>query len=600
MELFERIVTIDFETEAIDGPLPPKPVGVAIKYGSGRSKYYSWGHPEGNNSTFEEAQRLLRDAVLSPCLYHNAQFDIAVGLSHMKVAFPAELHDTLLLLFLYNPHAQTLALKPASEKLLDMPPEEQDLIKEWILLNVPEAKPSTAGAYISRVPAKYVAIYACGDVDRTYELFKLLYPKCRGAAYDRERQLTPILVNNTLEGISIDATKLVHDYTFYLANHTEVAGRIYKKLGSTFNISSGEELAAAIVKSDVAVSWIYTATGKRSTSKVNLASAIKDSELLALLAYHSTLSTYLESFFTSWVNKTNDGILHFSWNQVRNNEASKSAVGTRTGRLSSQPSMLNVPKTPPKFDPLYKLPPLPKMRSYLLPDFGDNWISSDYQAQEVRLLAHYEDGALMQAYREDPQLDVHQLIASMLSSLLGKEVSRRNAKTIVFSLLYGQGLAATAEALGCSVEEAQATRAGFYKVVPGIRAVQASIKYSTDRGLPIKTFGKREYFKEPSKEIKDKRTGMLRYADFGYKMLNYLIQGSAADMTKQALINYNTIKRDGRMLLSVHDQICISGPPAEAKILREAMCDIKLDVPVVVDLSMGPNFADLEDIEWNT
>jgi DNA polymerase-1 len=290
-------------------------------------------------------------------------------------------------------------------------------------------------------------------------------------------------------------------------------------------------------------------------------------------------------------------MLHFSWNQVRNNEAGKDAIGTRTGRLSSTPSVLNIPKLPKEFDAKFRLPPLPAMRSYFLPDEGHIWISSDYQAQEVRILAHYEDDVLMNSYRESPRLDMHQKIADVVSENTGRPLSRRDAKTLVFSVLYGQGLAATATALGVTEFECQSVRKAFYDTIPGIKKVQASIKYNTDRDLPIKTLGQRKYFKEQSREIKDKRTGNMRYADFGYKMLNYLIQGSAADMTKQAIINYNETKKDGRLLLSVHDQICISAPPREAKLLETAMKDIKLDVPIEVDISAGPNFHDLKELE---
>jgi len=598
MEIFDKITSIDFETEAISGALPPKPVGVAIKYGNAPSFYLAWGHSDGNNCTFEKAKEYLAEAYRGPCLFHNSMFDIAVSSYYMGLPYPAELHDTLLLLFLYDPHAKSLALKPAAEKLLNLQPEEQDLLKEWILLKVPGAKPSTAGAYISMAPVRFVAPYACGDVDRTYELFKLLYPTQQGVAYDRERKLVPILVQNTLEGVRLDTQKLTRDVPNYLKAQKEVADRIYAKLGYTFNIGSSEELAEAIENSDIEVEWVLTPTGKRSTAKKNLLVGVKDEELLALLGYHGTLSTYLESFFSNWVDKVSTtSMLHFSWNQVRNNEAGKDAIGTRTGRLSSTPSVLNIPKLPKEFDAKFRLPPLPAMRSYFLPDEKHIWISSDYQAQEVRILAHYEDDVLMNSYREKPRLDMHQKIADVVSENTGRPLSRRDAKTLVFSVLYGQGLAATAVALGVTELECQSVRKAFYDTIPGIKKVQASIKYNTDRDLPIKTLGQRKYFKEQSREIKDKRTGNMRYADFGYKMLNYLIQGSAADMTKQAIINYNEIKKDGRLLLSVHDQICISAPPREAKLLEAAMKDIKLDVPIEVDISAGPNFHDLKELE---
>jgi DNA polymerase I-like protein with 3'-5' exonuclease and polymerase domains len=551
MSLPSRISTIDFETEAITSALPPKPVGVSIKLDSNPSHYFAWGHPSGNNCTMESVRPMLKACYdSSACLFHNAAFDIAVAKYHFGLEFPAEIHDTILLLFLYDPHAKELGLKPASEKLLKMPPEERDLVAEWLQRNL-GIKPKEAGANICKAPASLVGTYACGDTDRTYKLFELLYERQKGPAYERERQLLPILTQSTLDGVRLRTDALELDYVGYQTHRNAVSKMIYNKLGYTFNIDSAEELANAIDKSGMDVQWVKTATGKRSTSKPNMLKAIKDEELIKLLAYRSTLSTYLESFFSAWLSKQHNGRLHFSWNQVRNTETG-GMLGTRTGRLSSQPSMLNVPKSPPVFE---GLPPLPAMRSYLLPDFGDEWLKRDYQSQELRILAHYEDGAMMRAFQNKPDLDLHDMMAIILTNVLGREISRSSAKTIAFSLLYGQGLDAMAEKLKSTREEAIVCKAAYLAELAGINDVQRSIKSNWDKSLPIQTWGGRDYYKEPSKLIKDKRTGRERYADFTYKGLNYLIQGSSADVTKQALINYNSIKKDGRFLISVHDEI---------------------------------------------
>lgn len=589
------ITCIDFETHAINGALPPKPVGVSVKYDDQPSKYYAFGHLSNNNSTWAEAKELVAAALAGPCLFHNAAFDLSIIRYWFKLSYPKQIHDSLLLLFLEDPYAQTLALKSNAEKFLGYKPEERDLVHEWILRNVPGAKPSKAGAHISKAPVSLVGPYAEADTDLTYALFNFLYKRNKGPAYERECKLVPILVENTLEGIGLDVNALEKDFVVFTKVRSDVDKLIYNKLGMSFNIDSPDELVKAIDKSGLPTDWVYTATGKKSTAKKNLASSIKDLELINLLGYRSTLSTYLETFYTAWLDKHSNGTLHISWNQVRNTERGKSSTGTRTGRLSSVPSLLNVPKDPPKFS--LDLPELPKMRQYLLPDDGELYISSDYQAQEVRILAHYDDDQLMRAYIEEPRLDMHQRIADMLTNSLDKSVTRRAAKTMVFSILYGQGITAMAEALNCTYNEAQNIKQAFYSVVPGIKNVEKSIKYNSDRNLPIKTLGGRLYYKEPSREIRDKRTGHLRYADFGYKLLNYLIQASAADMTKQAIINYNEAKKDGRFLLSVHDQICLSGPASEVKILEAAMKDIKLDVPIEVDTSIGSNFGNLHVIE---
>lgn len=585
------MITIDFETEAINGALPPKPVGVSIKLNDEPSEYYSWGHPGYNSSTFDKVKTMLAECIKQPCLFHNASFDVAVLRYWFRLPYPAEIHDTLLLLFLEDPHAATLALKPSAEKFLKMPPEERDVLHEWIVKNVAGSKPRSAGAYISKAPAKLVGPYAEADTDMTYSLYKLLSPRHLGEAYARECKLVPILVENTLQGIDVDISSLEKDYKQYTLALHDANKLIYSKLGRVFNIGSGAELADAISKSNVECVWEYTATGKRSTAKGALERGIRDKDLLTLLNYRGTLATYLETFFVAWLNKSRNGVLHFSWNQTRNSERGGSSFsGTRTGRLSSVPSMLNIPKAPKQFG-IIGLPELPTMKTYMLPDEDDKWLSFDYASQELRVLAHFEDGKLMKAYNENPDLDLHQFVADEISTIVGYTFPRQKAKTVAFSILYGSGLDALAEGLGVTRDEAAAIKANYMQAVPGIQDVQRSIKFNSDRGLPIKTFGGRKYYTEPSREIKDKRTGVTRYANFSYKLLNYLIQGSSADITKQAIINYNEIKKDGRWLLSVHDSMEVSGPESEKDLVMQAMTDIKLDCPLTVDFKSGNNYG---------
>jgi DNA polymerase I-like protein with 3'-5' exonuclease and polymerase domains len=326
--------------------------------------------------------------------------------------------------------------------------------------------------------------------------------------------------------------------------------------------------------------------------------ALAGTDLLHLLNYRGTLSTYLDTFFSAWIDKQKDGIMHFTWNQVRNQESEKGGfMGTRTGRLSSQPSFLNVPGSPPEFPSHLGLPPLPKMRGYLIPDKGMYWLKRDYASQEIRVLAHYEDGTLMLRFQEMPTLDMHEFMSKLLTANLGREVTRKAAKTIAFAILYGMGLATMAERLGCSYDEAAFIKRAYMKALPGIKSVTLAIKQKWDMGEPFLTWGGRAYHKEESKLIVDKRTGEERMADFTYKGLNYLIQGSSADITKQAILNYDSVRRDGRFLLSVHDEISISGTPPEMRLLNEAMLDINLDVPLISDGFIGDNYGELRAFE---
>ena len=134
-------VVVDFETKAIKRrpQYPPVPVGVSIlKPGKKRAQYYAWAHPEDNNCTKQQAQAALREAYSSGCvLFHNGKFDADVAETHMdmKPLQWHQMHDTMFLLFLNEPQAQNLSLKPSAERLLGMPPEEKDAVIDWLKKN---------------------------------------------------------------------------------------------------------------------------------------------------------------------------------------------------------------------------------------------------------------------------------------------------------------------------------------------------------------------------------------------------------------------------------------------------------------------------------
>ena len=84
-----------------------------------------------------------------------------------------------------------------------------------------------------------------------------------------------------------------------------------------------------------------------------------------------------------------------------------------------------------------------------------------------------------------------------------------------------------------------------------------------------------------------------------YVLINYLIQGSSADQTKQSIINYDRTRKHGRLLATVHDEICISVAPqhleSEVAILKAAMEAGEFDIPMRATIKIGPNWADMKD-----
>ena len=600
-----EVITIDFETKAIeDRPVyPPEPVGVAIKNASG-SYYLSWGHPTGNNSTFEEAKAVLT-AIWSAdvdMLFHNAKFDLDVAETWFDLDMPPwdRVHDTMFLLYLHNPHARTVALKPSAELLLDWPPEEQDEVKEWVLANVKAATKKNAGAFICETPGELAGKYAIGDVDRTFGLFEYLMPYVvdngMQGAYDRERQLMPILLESERHGILCDRVQLAKDLKKYEKVLIKITKAIHSLIGlpqeeqfyksggnMKLRIDSNAQLGDLLEEYFLAdpSKWLLTKKGNRSVGKDSLEQAVSNKQLKHMLVYRGQLNNALQTFMRPWDGLTNGqdyDRLHTSWHQVRNPEG----FGTRTGRVSStRPNFANVPneyEAPPK-----GFPTLPLMRSYLLPDEGHVWLKRDFSAQEIRILAHFEDGALQEAFVSNPELDPHQFAKELIMITTAIELDRSATKIIAFSICYGKGVKMLGVDLGVEYNMAFRLKDGYFTAFPGIEELSNEVKATGKDGAAVRTVGGRLMYSEPP--VMGKR--------FDYKLLNHLIQGSASDLTKQSIIDYYDQGGVGHLLAQVYDEINLSVPVSyvrrEDALLETAMAGINLciDVPVTSDLYVG-------------
>lgn len=623
-------VTVDFETFAIEQrpEYPPRPVSVSIKYPGKRAKFYAWGHPDGNNTTQQEIQQILadlwKDTSIS-LLFHNAKFDLDVANVHFNLPLPhwSRIHDTLFLAFLNHPHNDKLSLKPLAEQFLGEPPEEQDAVHEWIKANIrtsekggrgevyvnpPVVKglfkvpPTKAGAFIAYAPGKLVEAYANGDVDRTYDLFKLWIKQTPAEPYERERQLLEPLLYNEKFGVRV--SPLLETHTLLAESSLEYTDNWLRRKLKTpdLELSKSAQVADALEKCGFVTEWEYTPSGERSTSKDNIEKHINDKNLLNVFLYRSKLNNSLQMFMRPWLRQSSitGGTIHTNWNQVRQQgERGKGTKGARTGRLSSNPNFQNLTNNAS----VIKLPRslankvcnLPNLRSFIVPDDKQSvLIGRDYSQQELRVLGHYEDGVLRDEYLANPNLDVHDLARKLVSEQLGRDIPRKPIKNLGFGLIYGMGLQLLSDSMNVDLAEAKELKAAYLKIFPGLGELDRELKRIGKSGQTIRTWGGRVYPVEPPKIIK----GRMR--TFEYKLLNLLIQGSSADITKQAIINHHEMKKDSRLLFTVHDEILCSVPkkaaPAEMKILKDAMCDINLDVPLLSDGEMGTNWAAME--EW--
>lgn len=617
--------TIDFETDAIEGRpnYPPKPVGVSIKLPGKKAQYFAFGHPEGNNCTKADAVRALKTVWKGPRLFFNAKFDEDVAETHLGLPRgPSEdIHDAMFMMFLRDPHARALDLKGLAERFLGEPPDEQDELKAWVLANVrlpdgKKPKPSEWGAYISQAPGKLVGKYANGDTERTWSLWKdswdyVINEHNMFEAYQREQRVMTIFLDNERDGIRIDVKRLRKDVKLYQAALETADAWLRTRLKApSLSLDNDGEVLGALLKAKVVreEDLVLTATGKFSISKKNLTPDLyKDPKVAAVFGYRNRLTTCLKLFMIPWLAQAEargDGRISTNWNQVRGSDG-----GTRTGRPSTRnPNFLNISKSWDANDDGYfhpeflKVLALPLVRKYLLPDEGEQWLHRDYNGQELRLAAHFEDGPLLQAYQENPWLDVHAYVKDMIFEKTGKDFVRKNVKIANFRIIYGGGAPATAGGIGCSIDEAKDLLAAHKAALPSITGrggLADSTKQIGRDGECLYTWGGRAYYVEPPAYSKRFNRNMT----FEYKLLNYLCQGSAADVTKQAMINYhNHPKRRGRFLVQVYDEMNASSgpePKKEMQVLRESMEVIseELDVAMLSEGKIGPTWGDQKKFE---
>jgi len=599
--------TIDFETEAIDfgSAVPPKPVGVAIRYPdpNGSTKYIHWGHPDSDPEDWKLADHELTKiwATGKPILCHNAKFDLAVAEAHFGLRWPKKFEDTQVMAYLIDPHSPRLGLKPLAVRYLGIPPDEQDAVHDWVIAEGLTKSRKEAGAFICKVPAEIVAPYAIGDVDRTFALWQYFQGvleewgtdfKHRAPglirAYPRELAVSKLCHRLKERGVTLDVEGCRAALEEVTRNQREIEELLYARLGRC-NLDAGEQVAAALGPF-LEEPLPLTPSGKPCTAAWALDRCVADKNLALQIKYRNQADKICGTYLAPWLQfaECNGGMLHPDWNSTKN----EAGFGTKTGRLScSNPNLTNVPN--PFETELEGFPRLPDCRYFILPGKGNVWVCADFSGQELRMLAHYAGGPLQELYRENAKADVHQWAADLTG------MKRKQAKTLGFSIIYASGARAVAENLGVTIDEAYMLMRKYRDAMgEEIRNSDGDIEQRTGlydleaeckgRDL-IRTWGGRTIPVEIAKR------------DMHYKLLNHLIQGSSADQTKAAALKVDTAA-PGWLRLVVHDELDLAVREAcvdEAKEILENAMTVwpksgadSFKVPFIIDIKVAERWSE--------
>lgn len=580
-----------------------KVVGVAIGYSVHDASYYPTAHEVGRNVEDPDKfyQRLASEArdFEGEIVGANLQYDLDWLRTRHGVIFPkAKFRDVQIAEPLLNENRLSYKLGVLAKDHLGKRKTDEDLVKLY------------GGGYIEnmhKVHPAHAAVYGAGDVSLPWEIMdkqlQLLEADGLLDLFHMESALTPLLLEMRYRGVRIDLGKAQESYDTLKGEQADIEKRINEMASAHVDIWSAESIAIAF--ENLGLDYETTSTGKPSFRKEWLATC--SHEIAQLIVNARSNDKIAGTFIDSYILKSHiNGRLHCMFNQLKSDES-----GTVSGRFSSSgPNLQNIPARHPVLGPL--------MRSMFIPEEGMLWGSLDWSQIEYRLLVHYasitkgiDASEAVRMYRSDPKTDFH----TMASEITG--VPRKQAKNINFGVVYGMGVPKLAADLGVTIEEAKAIMAQFQENAPFMRGMlDRCSNAASNRGFIRTILGRKRRFdvwevrvrgsSEPSyvqeadlEEFTAGKNldGRPRRA-FSHKALNALLQGSAADLMKKAMVDaweagvYNVMVPH----LTVHDELNQSVPDtAEGRDafneLRHIMeTALPLDIPILADGQLGANW----------
>ncbi len=428
--------------------------------------------------------------------------------------------------------------------------------------------------------------YAAEDADVTWQLYEYLsmhldaMPQIKELFETVEMPLVTVLARMEANGVSLDTALLRKMSNEMTETVDRLTDQIYALSEVPFNIDSPKQLAE-ILFDRLGLTSLKKGKTQRSTDAGVLEQLRNDHEIVPLLLEYRQLvklkNTYTDKL-GKLINPRTDRV-HASFNQTI----------TATGRLSSSdPNLQNIP---------VRTEMGRKIRSAFIPaDKSSCIISADYSQIELRLLAHFsKDAALLKAFTEDQ--DIHRFVASQVYGVEPEEVTsemRGKAKGVNFGIIYGQGPFGLAKAIGITQAEAKQFIADYFARYPSIRSFMDNAIHKA------KNFGYAEtilHRRRPINGLDSKNFNMRSQAE--RLTINTVIQGSAADLIKVAMINIQRrIEKEAlpvKMTLQIHDELVFELPTDQADehaewITQEMTAAIELDVPLKVDVAIGPNW----------
>jgi DNA polymerase I-like protein with 3'-5' exonuclease and polymerase domains len=578
-------------------------VGYAIAV-DGWSGYIPVAHLGGGNIDKRIVSKWLKKVFECPAdkIMHNAQYD-AGWIRREGFTLNGRIIDTMLIAALMDENRFSYSLNSLAFDLLGDVKGEKELVEAAKSFGVdPKAE-------MWKMPAMYVGYYAEKDAELALKLwnyFKIeIGKKDLWQIVELELRLLPCLIDMTWNGVRVDLNGVEKTRDALIKREKQTMKQIKYLVGNDVEIWAARSLATAFDK--VGIKYPTTDKGAPSFTKTFLTDHPHELPKLIVQArnLNKTQGTFISSI-AKYAGK--DGRIHGHISQIRSDDG-----GTVSGRISmSNPNLQQIPARDPELGPM--------IRSLFLPEEGEQWAAIDFSQQEPRIMVHYAQvygkarkmelrGAqdFVDRYNDDPNTDFHSMVAEMAG------IPRKQAKTINLGLMYGMGVGKMSIELGIPQDEAKRLVHQYHDRVPFVKGlmngVTSRLNERSSSGSVRSLLGRKCRFDlwEPDTFEMNKalpyEDAVKEYGDtcrlkraYTYKALNRLIQASAADMTKKAMVD---IYETGKIpLVQIHDEIAFSVKDKDEARKYASMMEqaVPLEVPNKCDIDLGPSWGECEEI----
>jgi DNA polymerase I-like protein with 3'-5' exonuclease and polymerase domains len=572
-----------------------KVVGVAVAAGDFKG-YFPIRHQNGPNLDPRMVLRWLKDHMTTDAtkVMHNALYDMG-WMRREGIEVRGPVIDTMIAGAVVDENRNSYSLDALARDYIAMRKDEKALragAKEWGL---------DPKSDMWRLPARYVGAYAETDAVATLRLWERLRTEIEGqdlwSIFTLESDLLPVLLDMRTRGVRIDESAAERAKEMLEARMSRLHADLQGELGFALDHWSAVSVAKAF--DHYGLAYPRTDTGSPSFTKqfLKVCEHPIASTVVSLREADKAGGTFIDGI----IEFCHNGRIHCEFHQLRSDDG-----GAVTGRFSSSnPNLQNQPARDKEIKAL--------IRGLFLPEEGQQWGSFDYSSQEPTLLVHFAASMppslrhplidrVVEAFHRGER-DLHQMVADIMS------IPRKPAKAINLGIMYGMGVGKLANELGISVEEAKILLARYHDAVPFVKKVAETAQMRAAYHGQVRTvlgrlcrfhlwepisfgYNKPLPYEEAQKVYGNIHGGLRR--GFVYKALNKVIQGSAADQTKKAMVE---CARAGLLpMLTVHDELCFSiAEEAQVRQITEIMetC-VPLKVPSVVDVALGRNWGEID------